>query len=343
MKEFKGYKKGVNLGGWLSQCGNNYNEEHYNTFITKEDLAVIASWGCDHVRLPVDYNVIQTEDGQFIESGFKHIDDCVSWCKDNNLKMVFDLHKAKGYVFDDEEYVGFFNDKALQDQFVNLWLEIIKRYGQYCDMIAFELLNEVTEARFAEPWNDIYERTIREIRTINKEATIIVGGIYNSSIYGLTKMRKPIDSNVVYTFHCYSPMIFTHQSASWVKNMPRDYKLPYPGKVSDYLSESRKIFGSDYDGDFEGLNCKMLSSDFFEHIFRTALSMAEKFDVALYCGEYGVIDLTSPTDQLNWYKDINAVFNKYNLTRTAWTYKSMNFGLNDQRLDDIRDELIKYL
>ncbi len=58
MRDFDGYKKGVNLGGWLSQCGNNYNKEHYDTFITEKDLETIKQWGLDHVRVPVDAEVI---------------------------------------------------------------------------------------------------------------------------------------------------------------------------------------------------------------------------------------------------------------------------------------------
>ena len=36
MKRFEGYTKGVNLGGWLSQC--DHTEERYSTFITEEDI-----------------------------------------------------------------------------------------------------------------------------------------------------------------------------------------------------------------------------------------------------------------------------------------------------------------
>lgn len=40
MREFTGYKKGVNLGGWLSQCGaGNYTDERFNNFITEDDFA----------------------------------------------------------------------------------------------------------------------------------------------------------------------------------------------------------------------------------------------------------------------------------------------------------------
>ena len=52
-----GFYKGVNLGGWFSQC--DYSRERLDTFITEPDFAKIAGWGFDHVRIPIDYNVIQ--------------------------------------------------------------------------------------------------------------------------------------------------------------------------------------------------------------------------------------------------------------------------------------------
>ena len=33
------------------------------------------------------------------------------------------------------------------------------------------------------------------------------------------KLEKPEFDNVIYTFHFYEPIIFTHQKAYWVKNM----------------------------------------------------------------------------------------------------------------------------
>ncbi len=49
MKKFIGYEKGVDFGGWLSQCSE-YTDQHYKTFIVKEDFAAAASWGIDHIR-----------------------------------------------------------------------------------------------------------------------------------------------------------------------------------------------------------------------------------------------------------------------------------------------------
>ena len=68
MKTWKGYQKGVNLGGWFSQC--DYSEDRFNNFITEDDFKELTSWGLDHLRLPVDYNLVETEDGQYKEEGF---------------------------------------------------------------------------------------------------------------------------------------------------------------------------------------------------------------------------------------------------------------------------------
>ena len=41
MKSFNGYKRGINLGGWFSQCAE-YSENHYNSFITENDIEKIT-------------------------------------------------------------------------------------------------------------------------------------------------------------------------------------------------------------------------------------------------------------------------------------------------------------
>ena len=51
MKDF-GFYRGVNLGGWFSQC--DYSRERLDHFIEEKDIDVIAGWGLDHVRIPMD-------------------------------------------------------------------------------------------------------------------------------------------------------------------------------------------------------------------------------------------------------------------------------------------------
>lgn len=344
MKKFTGYQKGVNLGGWISQCGeDNYNDAHYRSFITKEDIENIASWGIDHIRLPIDFNVIQNEDGSFIESGFEYIDDCICQCEKNNLNIILDLHKAFGYVFDDKNYCDFFYKEEYQDIFVKLWQEFARRYGHLHSHVAFELLNEITDSKTAKKWNEIADRTIRAIREISPNIKIIIGGIHNNSIAGLELLEKPYDENIVFTFHCYSPMIFTHQRAYWVENMPSNYSIEYPGKVSDFLNETIKVFGNDHDNELIDSKNSYLDSNFFEQLFVKAVLISEKYNVPLYCGEYGVIDIASEQSTLKWFSDIHTAFEKYNIARAVWTYKGKDFGITDKHYQNISDDLIKLL
>ena len=47
MLRSKGFHKGINLGGWMSQC--DYSKERLDNFITSSDIEQIARWGFDHV------------------------------------------------------------------------------------------------------------------------------------------------------------------------------------------------------------------------------------------------------------------------------------------------------
>ena len=71
MLKFNGFMHGVNLGGWYSQC--NHTELRYDNFIKEDDFKTIADWGLDHIRLPIDYELVETADGQKLEKGYERI------------------------------------------------------------------------------------------------------------------------------------------------------------------------------------------------------------------------------------------------------------------------------
>ena len=65
-----GFYKGINLGGWLSQCS--YEEKRMDTFISDEDYVVISR-GVRTIRIPFDYNILENEDGSYNEKGFARL------------------------------------------------------------------------------------------------------------------------------------------------------------------------------------------------------------------------------------------------------------------------------
>ena len=346
MRVFEGYQKGVNLGGWISQCVS-YEKEHFDTFITKADIDRIAAWGLDHVRLPIDYDIIVSDDGTWKEEGFGYIDSCLSWAKAAGLNVILDIHKTKGYMFDTKEVADgdlFFREKELQDFFVALWIEMAKRYGQCKDFVAFELLNEVINPAVSTIWNGIIRRTIEAVRAVAPDTYILVGGVCYNSVSCVSKLDDPYDDKIVYNFHCYEPLVFTHQAAYWVVDMPADFHIDYPKTAAEYREAGKNIAQASCGALFEnGIEADDKGVIIFEKLFADAVAYAEKKNVPLYCGEYGVIDQAPLADTVRWFEDIHAVFEKHGIGRAVWNYKQKDFGLVDPHYADVLDELVKNL
>ena len=225
MRGMDGYMRGVNLGGWLSQF-DAPTKEHFDTFITEQDIRRIAGMGLDHVRVPVDYTVIETEDGTPKEEGYRYIDKCVQWCRENGLHMIIDVHKTYGYSFDPldkDDKTIFFTDRARQQRFFDLWETIAKRYSADLDIVAYELLNEIVMPEVKDLWNGIALKAIEVIRKYAPQTWIIFGGVLYNAVVAVPWLADTPDRRVAYTFHCYEPLIFTHQGAYWVDNMPSDF------------------------------------------------------------------------------------------------------------------------
>ena len=185
-------ERGINLGGYLSQCV--HSTEHYDAFIQEEDIRKIASMGFDHVRLAIDYEVLEDEYGRTREEGFAYVTRVVEWCKRQGLNIVLDLHKAYGYDFNnagDQKKNILFTNKMVQKRFVNLWIKIAEHYANETH-VAFELLNEVVEQENAEAWNLLIAETVDAIRRIARDTIIIYGGIQWNSVKTLKLLEIKI-------------------------------------------------------------------------------------------------------------------------------------------------------
>ncbi len=341
MKTLDGYRRGINLGGWLSQCP--HTTQHYDSFICEEDIMQIASWGLDHIRLPIDHHLVQNEDGSYIENGFIYIEKCIKWCQKHGLNIILDLHTTIGYAFYDQEHANkFFEDKTLQEFFMKLWMEFAVRFGKYEKNIAFELLNEIVSTEQAKAWNDIAHQTVVVIRCLCPTIKILIGGVCYNSIGTLSLLDPPYDENIIYNFHCYEPFLFTHQGAYWVENMPQDLLIEYPISTYD-LYENSKVPKEMLGMFSKHKDLKQLDITYLDALFSEAYELAKKRNVALYCGEYGVIDNAPLNSTVKWYHDMHVLFEKYGIGRSCWTYKQMDFGITSEHYQEALQSIIHYL
>ncbi|MCR4752165.1 MAG: cellulase family glycosylhydrolase [Eubacterium sp.] len=342
---FEGFQKGVNLGGWISQFAA-WDPVHFDTFITRDDIAHIASLGFDHVRVPVDYNVLEDEEGNTLEGGFRHLEECRQWCEEFGLHMLIDLHECYGYSFDplkkDMDRKRFFYDEALQERFLDLWRKIALRFRDHAAQVAFEPLNEVVLMEVADAWNDLAGRYIGVMREIIPDCRLVIGGVCYNSVLTVPLLSLPVHEGIVYNFHCYEPMAFSHQGAYWIEDMPRDFRIGYPRTLKEY-QEAGKDIAAFRGGAVWQEGIREIGEGFFEDIFAPAIEKAKKDGVPLYCGEYGVIDLAESADKLRWLQDIHAALNKFGIGRALWNYKEKDFGMQDERFDGIREQFIRIL
>lgn len=332
--------RGINIGGYLSQC--NHKKEHYERFFGEEDVRQIRDWGFDHIRLPFDYSVVQDEDGAAIPEGIELLRKNVRLGQKYGLKVILDLHKASGYDFNfagDDAKNNLFSSEPLVQKFLFLWMMIAREFGEY-ENVVFELLNEVVETENADAWNSLIKRAVTVIRDIAPRTPIIYGGIKWNSADTLKLLDPPATNDVIYTFHFYEPLLFTHQKAGWVENISMD-DVPYPDTMENFRARS-EVLGIKGDAVMMSKS-KTMGPEFIREMVAEAKAAADKAGVPLYCGEFGVIDQAPVSDTLRWFADVVSVFGENGISHAMWTYKEKDFGMIGSHYDLIRVKLISVL
>ncbi|NLZ44340.1 MAG: glycoside hydrolase family 5 protein [Clostridia bacterium] len=346
---------GTNIGHWLSQSSLDRN--HLIEFFTEADVERIAAWGMDHIRLPVDYALFE-HDGDpfaFSEEGLSWIDRAVEWTRRAGLWMVLDMHCLPGHHF---MVTGRYNliwdhDSPQHRRALAIWAMLDRRYrGQ--DHVVLEILNEPV-ARHDGEWNELAAKLHAVIRAQNPESWLMIPSNSWDNAGKFSTLKPVNDSRVVYTFHFYEPMLFTHQGAPWVPQLALfdGRKVPYPGPLTKELLEGFPC--NDLESAFHFLQISEdlrpmyrrmfevpYGRDFLAGFLQPVLEFREKVGAPVYCGEFGVITKAPEEDRLRWYADFASLCRENGIGMANWNYKSNDFGLVD-RVGRVNERLLKVL
>lgn len=361
MAIFKGYMHGIGIGGWLtnfkrlqfipielSRDITTGDREHFETYITENDVRQIASWGCDHIRLAFDYLLLEDEENPFVlraDLGFKYLDRFLEWCGKHGLNVILDLHRAAGSSCDYYEDSSLMDDPGLQERFLWLWREIAKHYRSEGDRLAFELLNEVHVPE-ASKWSRLAKRAVTAIREISPRRKIVIG----SNNYGEPAALKDLeildDDNVIYSFHCYAPLEFTHQRAPiHVPLALYNRYMKYPSEIEPYIDYLN--FAKCDTGAYRSLG--RMDRRYLERHLKPAFEFQAECGKALYCGEFGVIRHCDIKSRENYYRDLIALCKEHNIAYAAWNYLSTPYDANRFSIVDdwdrkpLSEELIRII
>ena len=155
---------------------------------------------------------------------------------------------------------------------------------------------------------------------------------------GLLAMEPVRDDNVIYTFHDYDPMWFTHQGATWsTAAWAFLHGVPYPStpeNIQAVLSQEPdervrlelERYGEDRWGPAAGARRRLTA----------VAKWAEERNVPLYCGEFGAFkDHSDPKMRAAWINDTRTSLERHHIGWAMWDYDG-NFGLATKTSDGDR-------
>ena len=332
-------QRGTNVSHWLSQSEE--RGEAREKHIQEDDFARLDSLGFDFVRLPIDEVQFWDENGTKLPEAWQLMDNAIRWAEKHHLRTIVDLHIIRSHYFNAvnegqaDANTLFTSEKAQQD-LINMWYQLSDALKGYsCDSVAYEFMNEPV-ADDAEQWNRLIAKAHKALRERESQRTLVIGSNMWQSYGTIKDLKVPEgDKNIILSFHYYNPMLLTHYGAWWTPLAKYTGKVNYPGILvskEDYEAapDSLKPELEQYTKD--EWNIDRIRAD-----FKDAIEAAKKYNLQLFCGEWGVYEPVDRELAYKWTKDMLTVFKENNIAWTTWCYDA-DFGFWDQQKHQFKDK-----
>ena len=316
------FSRGVNVTRWFCYLGNANDTDHFTSYLKDADLAAFKRLNVTWIRLCVSPECIY-QDGHANAQNLPYLDQGVRRLESAGLAVLIDLHDNGQLKLDAPGHDN--------SGFVSFWEEMARHYkGQSETSTAFELLNEPQFNNNPQVWHALQAQTVRAIRAIDPRRTIMVSGTGWSGIEPLEKLEKLPESNLLYTFHCYDPFLFTHQGATWVGDPPQGLKsMPFPSSPDNIQEALERSNPKDADA----------IKDFGNHRYDAAyllgrLKKGYEYGVVnhvpVVLGEFGAFPPVSPPDsRARWFEAMRAAIAALHVPNALWGYDD-GLGLGRQ-------------
>jgi endoglucanase len=314
-------RRGLNLSNWYSGTGD-YSSARLNAYMSVADMRMIKQLGFDHVRLNVapEFLIASATSGTLSPVAISRLDQTVNELTGAGLNIVLEMQPEESW----KKLLA--TDDGVEN-LLKLWTTLASHYSSTDpDRMFFEVMNEPSGDR--RRWDEIQARAVAKIRSAVPRHTIIATAPLYDNIEGLLGMELIEDANIIYTFHDYDPMFFTHQGASWSSPaLVPLRRIPYPSTPETMKSrieqepDERMRF--------------ILQRFAWDHWDEQRVGMeveavyqwARAHNVPVYCGEFGVYkDYSDPKSRVRWIRDMRKALEARHIGWAMWDYNG-NFGL----------------
>ena len=334
-------KRGTNVSHWLSQSEARGDARRLH--IQEDDFERLAQLGFDFVRIPIDEQQFWDEEGNKLPEAWDLLTNALDQARKHNLRAIVDLHIIRSHYFnavnegDDSGNTLFKSEKAQQD-LINLWYQLSEALKDYSnDWVAYEFMNEPV-ADEHEQWNQLVAKVHKALREIEPQRTLVIGSNLWQGYETMKYLRVPEgDKNIILSFHYYNPMLLTHYGAWWTPIGQYKGKVNYPGVLvsqEDYEAQTPEVKALLQK---DGYLTQVWDINKIREDFKDAIAVAKKYNLQLFCGEWGVYEPVDRELAYRWTRDMLTVFDEFNIAWTTWCYDA-DFGFWDQQRHTFKDK-----
>ncbi|PWN20541.1 glycoside hydrolase [Microstroma glucosiphilum] len=174
------------------KSAQNYMEKHWDTWVTEDDFAYLASRGVNTVRIPIGYwsvgsyycaNSSFSPYAAVYENSWKYVGRAINWAAKYDIGVLLDLHGAYGSQngLDHSGHVGavdFFTaaNEALTTSLLT-WLAW--ELADVTNIIGIELLNEPSQEDGLWTWYNNTATAMRKASSYAKSLPLYIQDAYN--------------------------------------------------------------------------------------------------------------------------------------------------------------------
>ena len=334
-------ERGTNISHWLSQSEE--RGEARARHIQEDDFARLDSLGFDFVRLPIDEVQFWDEEGSKLPEAWQLMHNAIRWAEKHHLRTIVDLHIIRSHYFNaslegNADANTLFSSEKAQQDLINMWYQLSDALKGYsCDSVAYEFMNEPV-ADDHEQWNQLIVKVHKALREREPQRTLVIGSNLWQGYETMKYLKVPEnDKNIILSFHYYNPMILTHYGAWWTPIGKYTGRVNYPGVLvsqEDYEAAPDTV---KHLLDENHYTTQVWDIDKIRADFQDAIAAAKKYDLQLFCGEWGVYEKVDRELAYRWTKDMLNVFKENHIAWTTWCYDA-DFGFWDQQKHTFKDK-----
>ncbi len=308
----------------------------------------LASVGFNSVRLYINASNSTFENPGDVNPSFSTIDNQIALAKENNMAIILNVHHSPGSGGKISDR-NFFIYTDYQERLANFWKAIAERYKDEPTIVGFDLINEPTVRlnpgatsnydcngtpylSYFEDYRKIIQNVVNAIREVDNTHIIFTERLWidpgtscnNCWWFGINDQRdcwqnydgnfnlpniSDPAANYAYTYHCYEPNTYCHQTLE--------------GRTAMYPSSKTARYNEGPNGVPPWKYCK----EYLDYAYTIPMAyIREVKNVPVFIGEMGIHEGNYRYGGTQYIEDLyDIMLNRYKLSSSFHPYNIGEF------------------